>query len=53
VLRSDPGSFVAGLVSNGATVADSAPLSLNEIFLELCRSGKAEEPAVREVTASS
>jgi len=49
ILQGDPNSFVAGLVSDGATVADSAPLSLNEIFLELCRSQKAEEPAFGEV----
>jgi ABC-2 type transport system ATP-binding protein len=51
VVRGDPCSFVAGIVSNGATVADSSPLSLNEIFLELCRTEKAEEPAFGEVTA--
>jgi ABC-2 type transport system ATP-binding protein len=51
VLRNDPESFVAGLVSEGATVADSSPLSLNEIFLELCRSEKAEQPAFGEATA--
>ncbi len=51
VLRSDPVGFIAGLVRNGATVADSAPLSLNEIFLELCRGEKIEEPAFGEVRA--
>ncbi len=51
VLQGDPASFVTELARNGATVADSAPLSLNEIFLELCRGEKNEEPAVSEVRA--
>ncbi|MGA2218761.1 MAG: ABC transporter ATP-binding protein [Terracidiphilus sp.] len=51
VLRGDHGSFIAALESNGATIADSVPLSLNEIFLELCRGEKAQEPAFGEVLA--
>jgi ABC-2 type transport system ATP-binding protein len=37
VLQASPEAFVRELVSQGATVVDSAPMSLNEIFLELCR----------------
>jgi ABC-type multidrug transport system ATPase subunit len=51
VLRSDPGGFIAGLTRNGATVVDTSPLSLNEIFLELCRGEKNEKHAASEVTA--
>jgi len=37
VLQSDPAAFTDRLIRNGATLVDSTPLSLNEIFLELCR----------------
>jgi ABC-2 type transport system ATP-binding protein len=37
VLQHGPLEFMQQLSSNGATVVDDAPLSLNEIFLELCR----------------
>lgn len=46
VLRDAPDSFSADLVANGATILDSASLSLNEIFLALCRK---EEGAAEEV----
>jgi ABC-2 type transport system ATP-binding protein len=37
VLQHGPLEFMQQLSSNGATVVDDVPLSLNEIFLELCR----------------
>jgi ABC-2 type transport system ATP-binding protein len=37
ILRWDPAEFERLLASHGANVIESAPLSLNEIFLELCR----------------
>jgi ABC-2 type transport system ATP-binding protein len=37
VVQRDPEAFEAELNRNGATVLDSAPLSLHDIFLELCR----------------
>ncbi len=37
VLRGEHAEFVRGLVAQGATVVESSPLSLNEIFLEMCR----------------
>jgi ABC-2 type transport system ATP-binding protein len=49
VVQREPEEFAADLASNGATVADSSPMSLNEIFLELCRAAEAEEDD--EVTA--
>jgi ABC-type multidrug transport system ATPase subunit len=52
VVQRSPDSFVAELTSNGATVLASAPLSLNEIFLELCRTAESrEETAPSEVSA--
>jgi ABC-2 type transport system ATP-binding protein len=48
ILRSDPAAFEQLLVSHGANVVESVPLSLNEIFLELCRTSEslAEEEAI-------
>lgn len=37
ILQHGPLEFMQQLSSNGATVVDDVPLSLNEIFLELCR----------------
>jgi ABC-2 type transport system ATP-binding protein len=37
VLRGNHEAFLRDLEAQGATVVDTAPLSLNEIFLELCR----------------
>ncbi len=51
VLQQDPDAFLRDITSNGATVIDSAPLSLNEIFLELCR--KEESPAESLAGASA
>ena len=47
ILREAPDDFIAKLASNGATIVTSEPLSLNEIFLELCRreEGREEEAA--------
>jgi ABC-2 type transport system ATP-binding protein len=45
VLQASPEEFVQQLVSHGATLVDSAPLSLNEIFLELCRKEEAKPEA--------
>jgi hypothetical protein len=47
VLQAEPEAFVQELVRQGAMLVDSAPLSLNEIFLELCRKeeGKPEAEA--------
>jgi ABC-2 type transport system ATP-binding protein len=46
VVQRSPESFNAELTRNGATVVDSAPLSLNEIFLELCRTAESREDEV-------
>lgn len=43
ILQQDPEAFAADLASNGATILDSAPLSLNDIFLELCRTRDGKE----------
>ncbi|MGC2110716.1 MAG: ABC transporter ATP-binding protein [Candidatus Korobacteraceae bacterium] len=37
VIQRDPEVFALELTRNGATIVDSTPLSLNEIFLALCR----------------
>ncbi|MGI4829627.1 MAG: ABC transporter ATP-binding protein [Janthinobacterium lividum] len=46
IVQSAPESFTHQLTANGATVVDTVPLSLNEIFLELCRT--AEDMQERE-----
>jgi ABC-2 type transport system ATP-binding protein len=51
VVQHAPEAFVAELLRNGATVVDSSPLTLKEIFLELCRKEEGEEAAFREVSA--
>ena len=43
ILRDAPDTFIANLASNGATIVSSDPLSLNEIFLELCRKEEGRE----------
>jgi ABC-2 type transport system ATP-binding protein len=40
ILQHDPAAFEQLLVSHGANVVESVPLSLNEIFLELCRTSE-------------
>jgi ABC-2 type transport system ATP-binding protein len=49
VLQQDAEEFAADVVRNGATVVDSSPLSLTEIFLVLCRT--AESKPAEEVFA--
>jgi ABC-2 type transport system ATP-binding protein len=51
VIQRTPDAFVAELMRNGATIVDSRPLTLNEIFLELCRKEEGEETAFSEVSA--
>jgi ABC-type multidrug transport system ATPase subunit len=51
VIQRSPDAFIAELTSNGATILASAPLSLNEIFLELCRAAESREEAQSEVFA--
>ncbi|MGI4827487.1 MAG: ABC transporter ATP-binding protein [Janthinobacterium lividum] len=43
VLRDGLEVFEQRLRSNGATIVDSKPLSLTDIFLELCRTSEAEQ----------
>lgn len=43
VIRRDPDGFAHGLTRNGATIVESTPLSLNEIFLALCRTPDGQE----------
>jgi ABC-type multidrug transport system ATPase subunit len=48
VLQQAPLDFIQHLSSNGATIIDEAPLSLNEIFLELCRKDEGRASADEE-----
>lgn len=43
ILQHDPTTFEQSLTANGAIIVESAPLSLNEIFLELCRTAEDRE----------
>jgi ABC-2 type transport system ATP-binding protein len=43
VIQRDPELFSQQLTRNGATILDSNPMSLNEIFLELCRTSESLE----------
>lgn len=40
ILQHSPDRFARELTSNGATILESTPLSLNEIFIELCRAAE-------------
>jgi ABC-2 type transport system ATP-binding protein len=40
ILQSNPDNFERRLVNNGGNVVESVPLSLSEIFLELCRTSE-------------
>ena len=51
VLQRDPAAFLAQLTSQGAIVVDQAPLSLNDIFLELCRKAEAVPESESEARA--
>jgi len=43
IVQRAPDTFAADLIANGATIVDSTPLSLNEIFIELCRTTESRE----------
>jgi len=43
ILQHAPHAFAQALIQNGATIVESTPLSLNEIFLELCRTSESRE----------
>jgi ABC-2 type transport system ATP-binding protein len=45
ILQQDPDAFAAALTRDGATILDTAPLSLNDIFLELCRTRESKREA--------
>jgi ABC-2 type transport system ATP-binding protein len=45
VIQRDPDAFALDLTRNGATIVDSTPLSLNEIFLALCGTPASQETA--------
>jgi ABC-2 type transport system ATP-binding protein len=51
VIQRDPDAFASKLASNGATIVESAPLSLSEIFIELCRTAEGREENASEVLA--
>ena len=45
ILQSSPEAFVEELRAQGAVIVETSPLSLNEIFLELCRREEASDDA--------
>ena len=47
VIQRQSEEFSAELARGGATVLESTPLSLNEIFIELCRTAEADDDRVR------
>jgi ABC-type multidrug transport system ATPase subunit len=47
VVQRSPEAFSADLARNGATIVESSPLSLNEIFIELCRTAEDREDVAR------
>jgi ABC-2 type transport system ATP-binding protein len=49
ILRDDPAAFEKGLQRHGATIVSSVPLSLTELFLELCRTAEATQDGVAGV----
>ena len=51
ILQSSPEAFSAELISNGATIVESDPLSLTEIFLELCRTTESKEDSREKAAA--
>ncbi len=53
VVQREPDAFALELTRNGATIVDSAPLSLNEIFLALCRTRDSQETARGEGNKAS
>ena len=40
ILQHSPDAFAQNLLANGATIVESNPMSLNEIFIELCRTSE-------------
>ena len=51
ILQNSLELFSAELISNGATIIESDPLSLTEIFLELCRTTDSKEDSREEAAA--
>lgn len=51
IVRDAPDAFAQNLQRNGATILDAAPLSLTEIFLEVCRRSEKTEDTREEVSA--
>jgi hypothetical protein len=49
ILRCEPAEFEQLLTVEGAKVIESGPLSLNEIFLELCRTSESTEEEMARV----
>ena len=49
-LQDEPDAFLAALTASGARVIDSGPMSLNEIFLEICRKHEATEQHSSDAT---
>jgi ABC-2 type transport system ATP-binding protein len=49
ILRCEPAEFEQRLTAGGAKVIESGPLSLNEIFLELCRTSESTEEEMARV----
>jgi ABC-2 type transport system ATP-binding protein len=47
LVQREPEEFAAELTRGGATVVESTPLSLNEIFIELCRSAEDQEDPIK------
>jgi ABC-2 type transport system ATP-binding protein len=47
VLRAAPEAFEQGLIAHGAAIVESTPMSLNEIFLEVCRAAEGRPEAQR------
>jgi ABC-type multidrug transport system ATPase subunit len=51
VVQSKPELFIQQLTANGATIVEAFSLSLNEIFLELCRTAEDKEEGEEEPAA--
>ncbi|MBB5063915.1 ABC transporter ATP-binding protein [Granulicella mallensis] len=51
IVRDAPDTFAQNLQRNGAIILDAAPLSLTEIFLEVCRRSEKTEETREEVSA--
>jgi ABC-2 type transport system ATP-binding protein len=53
ILRCNPSDFERRLMVDGAVILESMPLSLNEIFLELCRTTEADSGGREEAQVSA